>query len=58
MFELSLCSKSLQSILMSKSSYWEKRAKEDFGKGKTARDNQMMTMDTYINEYKIVFKID
>ena len=58
MFELSLCSKSLQSILMSKSSYWEKRAKEDFGKGKTARDNQMLTMDSYINEYKIVFKID
>ena len=43
---------------MSKSSYWEKRVKEDFGKGKTARDNQMMTMDSYINEYKIVFKID
>lgn len=43
---------------MSKSSYWEKRAKEDFGKGKTARDNQMLTMDSYINEYIIVFKID
>lgn len=43
---------------MSKSSYWEKRAKEDFGKGKTTRDNQILTMDSYINEYKIVFIID
>ena len=43
---------------MSKSSYWEKRAKEDFRKGKTTRDNQILTMDSYINEYKILFTID
>lgn len=53
-----MCSKTLHNTLMSKTSYWDRRAKEDFGKGKSAKDTQVLTMESYINEYKIVFAID